>query len=84
VFYKVSNFSSKQKKKIQNKINKKIQEKAVLNLIAELAIHNKTFDNYSDEELEILLSREKQKIIDNLKDKSIIAVLSILGLNIFL
>jgi len=69
---------------LKDKIDYKIQERAVLNLKAELIIHNKIFDDYSDEELEILISREKQKIVDYIKTKTLVATLAFLGLNFFI
>jgi len=83
-FNKSFDYAHIKSQSIKNKINYKIQERAVLNLKAELIIHHKTFDDYSDEELEILISREKQKIIDELKNKTLVAVLAFLGLNFFI
>lgn len=63
-------------------IDEKIQKQALKNLKHEMALRQKTFDNYSDEEIEVLLKEEKNKIIHSLKNKSFIVVLSLLGLNI--
>lgn len=67
--------------KFKEIIDLKIQEKALLNLKAELAMRHKTFEEYSDEEIEIMLYNEKSKIIDDLKTKSLIAALALLGLD---
>ncbi len=64
-------------------IETKIREKAVLATKARLMEHHKTFDDYSDEELEIIIADEERKIIDDLKTKSLIVALAALGLNFF-
>ena len=66
---------------LKDKINFKIRKKAIIATKARLAQIHKTFDNFSDEELEIIIADEERKIIDNLKTKSFIAVLAVLGLD---
>ncbi len=83
-FSKTFNYAKIKSKKLKQKVDFKIQERAVLNLKAELIIHNKTFNDYTDEELEILISREKLKITDDLKNKTLVATLAFLGLNFFI
>ena len=80
-FDKSFDFAKIQSDKVKSKIDLKIQEKALLNLKAELAMRQKTFDNYSDEELEIMLSNEKRKVIEDLKTKTLVGALAILGLD---
>jgi hypothetical protein len=78
---KAFDFTKIQSENLKNSIDAKIQEKAVLNLKAELTMRHKTFDDYNDEELEIMLSNEKSEIFDSLKSKSLIGVLALLGLD---
>lgn len=80
-FDKTFDFAKIQNDKLKNKIDMKIQEKAILNLKAELAMRHKSFDDYNDEEIETMLQAQKQKIIDDLKTKSLVAALAILGLD---
>lgn len=70
-----------QNTKLREKIDHKIQEKALLNLKAELAMRHKSFDDYNDIELEIMLTNEKNKIIDDLRTKSLVGALALLGLD---
>jgi hypothetical protein len=70
------------KDQLWESIDLKIQEKAVLNLKAELAMRHKSFESYTDEELEIMLVSEKAKIVDSLKTKSLLAVLALFGLSL--
>ena len=80
-FDKTFDFAKIQNDKLKNKIDMKIQEKAILNLKAELAMRHKSFDDYNDEEIETMLQAQKQKIIDDLKTKSLVGALAILGLD---
>lgn len=74
-------FAKIQSEKLKSSIDQKIQEKAILNLKAELVLRHKSFDDYSDEELEVLIASEKRKIMDDLKTKSLVGALAILGLD---
>lgn len=67
----------------KEKIEEKIREKAITATRARLAERNKSFDDYSDEELEIIISDEERKIVDELKTKSLVVALAALGLNFF-
>jgi hypothetical protein len=80
-FDKSFDFAKIQSDKVKNKIDLKIQEKALLNLKAELAMRHKTFDDYNDQELEIMLANEKRKIVEDLKTKTLVGALAILGLD---
>lgn len=68
--------------KMKEQIDLAIQERAVLALKSELTMRHKSFDDYSDEELEVMLSEEKRKIKDDLKTKSLFAVLALLGISL--
>lgn len=68
--------------KLKEQIDLAIQERAVLALKSELTMRHKSFDDYSDEELEIMLAEEKRKIIDELKTKSLFAVLALFGISL--
>ena len=70
-------------KQLKDAINSKIREKAVLATKARLVENYKTFDDYSDEQLEIIIADEERKIIDDLKTKSLVVALAALGLNFF-
>lgn len=68
--------------KLKEQIDLAIQERAVLALKSELTMRHKSFDDYNDEELEVMLSEEKRKIVDSLKTKSLFAVLALLGISL--
>lgn len=68
-------------RELKQAVTSKIREKAILRTKARLAEHHKTFDDYTDEELEIIIVDEENKIKDDLKTKSLVAALAILGLD---
>jgi hypothetical protein len=69
--------------KLKEAINLKIREKAILSTKARLVENHKTFDDYTDDELEIIIADEERKVIDELKTKSLVVALAALGLNFF-
>lgn len=64
-------------------ISFKIREKAIISTKARLVENHKTFDDFTDEELEIIIADEERKIIDDLKTKSLAVALAALGINFF-
>ena len=68
---------------VKDAVNAKIREKAVLATKARLVENYKTFDDYTDEQLEIIIADEERKIVDDLKTKSLVVALAALGLNFF-
>ena len=68
-------------RELKDAVKNKIREKAILSTKARIAEHHKTFDDYTDEELEIIISDEENKIISDLKTKSLVGALAILGLD---
>jgi predicted patatin/cPLA2 family phospholipase len=67
---------------LKEKVEQTIRERALKALKVELTMRKKTFDDYNDEELEILIAEEEHKIIDNLKTKTLLAALALLGINL--
>lgn len=78
---KLFDYPSLKGKELKESVKNKIREKAILRTKARLAEHHKTFDDYSNEELEIIIIDEENKIKDDLKTKSLIGALAILGLD---
>ena len=68
---------------LKEAVNAKVREKAVLATKARLVENHKTFDDYSDDELEVIIADEERKIVDDLKTKSLVVALAALGLNFF-
>jgi len=83
-FGKGFDFAKIKSNALKDQINLKIREKAILSTKARLAENHKTFNDFNDEELEIIIADEERKIIDDLKNKSLVAALAFLGLNFFI
>lgn len=78
---KLFDYPALKSKELKDAVKTKIREKAILSTKARLAEQHKTFDDYTDEELEIIIADEESKIKDDLKTKSLIGALAILGLD---
>ncbi|QDF28258.1 hypothetical protein [Halarcobacter anaerophilus] len=78
---KAFDYPSIKGRELKNAVKQKIREKAILSTKARLAEHHKTFDDYTDEELEIIICDEESRIKDDLKTKSLVGALAILGLD---
>jgi hypothetical protein len=61
--------------KVINKANKKVEERILLSLKAELAREHKNISDYTDEEVKIILSDKREQVIGKIKDKSLIGLL---------
>ncbi|GGD33205.1 hypothetical protein GCM10012288_03940 [Malaciobacter pacificus] len=80
---KLLDYPKVKSEQLKDMIDAKIREKAVLATKARLAENHKTFDDYSDEQLEVIIADEERKIIDDLKTKSLVVALAALGINMF-
>lgn len=81
---KVFDYPKIKSKQLKDAIKLKIREKAILATKARLVENYKTFDDYNDEQLEIIIADEERKIVDDLKTKSLVVALAALGLNFFI
>jgi uncharacterized membrane protein len=80
-FTKGFDFAKIKSQTIKDKISFKIREKAILSTKARLAENHKSFEDFNDEELEIIIADEERKIKDELKTKSLVVALAVLGLD---
>ena len=70
--------TNKDKRKVRNKIDKadaKIKERELLSFKAELAREHKDIGDYTDNEVNLILSDKREKIIAKIKDKSLVGLL---------
>lgn len=80
---KVFDYPKIKSNKVKDAINLKIREKAIIATKARLIENHKSFDDFSDEDLEIIIADEERKIVDDLKTKSLVVALAALGINFF-
>lgn len=81
---KVFDYPKIKSNKVKEAINLKIREKAILATKARLIENHKSFDDFSDEDLEVIIADEERKIVDDLKTKSLVVALAALGINFFI
>ena len=63
---------------------KKIRLKAIQNVKANLIKYRKNIDDFSDQDVEELIATEEKVIKDKITKGGLSAVLSVLGLNLFI
>jgi hypothetical protein len=65
----------------KEKIYLKLREKALLRTRARLVENRVDIDSLSDEELEIIIADEEDKLIGEYKSRGLIALLALLGIS---
>ncbi len=70
-------------KEAQERVRLKIREKALLRTRARLIESGVDINKLSDEDLEVIIADEEDKLIDEYKTKGLLALLAMLGLSWF-
>ena len=70
-------------KKLNSKIKDKMREKAIARAETRIIIAGRRPEDLSQEDLEIVVREEEDKIKGELKEKGFLAVLALLGINLF-
>ena len=68
---------------IKAKVSKKLREKAMLRTKARLAENGIDINTLSKDDLEVIIKDEEDKIMDDLKSKSILGLAALLGISLF-
>jgi len=68
---------------VQNALKERLREKALLRTRARLVEQRVDIDSLSDEELEIIIRDEEDKLLGEYKSKGLIALLAMLGISWF-
>ena len=63
-----------------DKYNIEVREKAIEAVKVRMVKHNKTLDDYDDDEMETLIKEEENKINDSVKTKILITLLAAAGI----
>jgi len=69
--------------KTKEKVVLKLREKALLRTRARLIESGVEISRLSDEELEVIIADEEDKLLDEYKSRGILALLALLGLSLF-
>ena len=59
----------------------KIRERAITQTKARIALSERNFDDFTEDELEVIVQDEEDKVKGNLKQSAVVAVLIVLGLS---
>ena len=73
----------KKKKNLKDRLKLHIRKKAIKKFEDKLALLQKKISDYTKDELESFVAKEEKDIIKSYKNKSIGALLALLGINIF-
>jgi hypothetical protein len=71
------------KDQLIEKYRREIRERAIQRTKARIAVLGKSVEDYSKEHLEIIVSDEEQKLKQEIKDKSLLGALALLGFSTF-
>ncbi len=77
----IGGFVAEKKDDLLNKYRYKIREKAITATKSRLALARKNVSDFTEDELEVIVSEEEAKIIAKLKAGSLLALLIVLGIN---
>ena len=70
-------------KKTQDAFYRRLREKAILRTRARLVESGVDIDRLSDEELEVIIADEEDKLVGEYKSKGLLALLALLGISWF-
>ena len=69
--------------KVNAKFKDAIREKAIKRSMTRIVIAQKSPEDFTEEQLEVIVQEEEQKIYSAIKEKGVLAVLAVLGIGIF-
>ena len=68
------------KESVQDKYRSRIRERAITQAKARIALSERKFEDFSEDELEIIVKDEEEKVKRSLKQTGVVALLITLGL----
>nr|WP_136252117.1 hypothetical protein [Ningiella ruwaisensis] len=68
---------------LNNKIKQTIRDKAIERAKTRIVLMQKKPEDFEPDELEVIVQEEEGKIYSAIKEKGLLAVLAVLGFNIF-
>lgn len=79
----VKNSVQNKKEQVIDSYRMKIREKAIANAKASIALVGKRVEDYDQDQLEIIVQKEEQEIIQKYKSSALLGVLALLGIGYF-
>jgi hypothetical protein len=83
MFSTVKHSVQDKKEQVLDKYRMRIREKAISNAKASIALVGKRIEDYDEDQLEIIVQKEEQDIIQNYKSSALFGVLALLGIGYF-
>ena len=80
---KVKHSIGNKKDRILDKYRVRIREKAIYNAKANIALAGKRVEDYDQDQLEIIVQKEEQDIIQKYKSSAVLGLLALLGIGYF-
>ena len=68
---------------VKGKIEKKIRSKAIKRAQTRIILAGKTPQDFNEDELEIIVKEEEDKILGSAKEKGLLVLVSLLGLSLW-
>ena len=69
--------------KLKDKTRQAIRDKAIENAQVRILLCERALEDFSEDELEMIVAEEERKIHAGIKDKGMLAVLAVLGIGVF-
>ena len=66
---------------LMDRFRSKIRERAITQAKARIALSERNFEDFTENELEIIVQDEEEKVKGSLKQSAVVAVLIVLGLS---
>ncbi len=83
MFSSVKTTVQDKKDQVLDRYRMKIREKAISNAKASIALVGKRIEDYDEDQLEIIVQKEEQDIVEKYKNSALVGVLALLGIGYF-
>ena len=83
MFSKIKQSTRDRKDAVVDQYRMRIREKAIGNAKASIALLGKRVEDYDPDQLEIIVQKEEQEIIQKYKNSALFGVLALLGIGYF-
>lgn len=83
MFEKIKNTTRDKKDKLIDAQRMRIREKAISNARASIALAGKRVEDYDKDQLEIIVQKEEEKIIQTFRKSAMYGILVLLGIGYF-
>ncbi|MBU2917688.1 hypothetical protein KO505_06900 [Psychrosphaera sp. F3M07] len=68
---------------LKDKLNQKIRDKAISRAKTRIVLAGKVPEDFNEEQLEVIVKEEEEKILSGAKEKGLLVLASLLGLSLW-